>query len=393
MLNKDAAVERLMRFLAIEGVTGKEHAIGNEVVAAIRAIDIPGLAIRFDQANTKIPLPTETGNLIVTLPGTKPGPRRLFSTHLDTVPLCAGAVPVRKGQRIVPQGNTALGGDNRTGVAALVTMLTELHLQKLTYAPLTVLFTVREESGLWGARTVDGADLANPVMGFNIDGGSARTLTIGAVGADRWEAEIFGKASHAGVHPERGISATIVLARALASIHQDGWFGKVKKKGLEGTSNVGPVGDALGRSAGQATNVVTDYAKVQGESRSHNVKFISAITNAYKNAFQKAAKEVRDDQRKSAKVKFTNLRSYFPYALKENSPVVKTAQATGESLGWETTLKLSNGGLDANWLTRNGIPTLTFGAGQHDVHTVNEYADLGEFIEGCTFALALAVRT
>jgi len=391
-VDSDKAIARLLRFLAVEGITGQERAIGAEVAKTLREAGVPESAIHFDNANTKIPLPTETGNLIVTLPGTKPGPRRLFSTHLDTVPLCAGAVPIRKGERIVPQGKTALGGDNRTGVAALVTMLAEVHSQKLAHGPMTVLFTVREESGLWGARTLDPADLGNPVMGFNIDGGSAQSITIGAVGADRWQVEIFGKAAHAGVHPERGISATIVAARALAAIHQDGWFGKIKKKGREGTSNVGPVGDEHGRSAGQATNVVTDYVKVQGESRSHDTKFISAITTAYRSAFQKAAKEVRDDHGKGAKVKFTTLRSYFPYALKENSKVVHAAQTTAASLGWQTTLKLSNGGLDANWLTRHGIPTLTFGAGQHDVHTVNEYADLREFIDGCTYALALAVR-
>jgi tripeptide aminopeptidase len=392
-IDKDKAIARLMRFLAVEGITGQEQAIGAKVVQALHEVGIPPGRIRFDQANKKIPLPTQTGNLIVTLPGTKPGPRRLFSTHLDTVPLCAGAVPMRKGERIVPQGSTALGGDNRTGVAALVTMLVELHTQNIPYAPMTVLFTVREESGLWGARTVDLDELSNPVMGFNIDGGSAQMLTIGAVGADRWEVEIFGKASHAGVHPERGISATIVLARALASIHQDGWFGKIRKKGKEGTSNVGPVGDAQGRSAGQATNVVTDYAKVQGESRSHDPKFITAITTAYKSAFQKAAKEVRDDTGKTAKLKFTPFRSYYPYALKENSKVVQAALATAAGLGWQSSLKLSNGGLDANWLTRHGIPTLTFGAGQHDVHTVDEYADLREFIDGCTYALALAAQT
>src|SRR2546423_736490 len=147
-VDRDKAIARLMRFLAVEGVTGKEKAIGAEVVSTLREVGVPDDAIRFDQANTKIPLPTETGNLIVTLPGTKPGPRRLFSTHLDTVPLCAGAVPMRKGERIVPQGKTALGGDNRTGVAALVTMLAELHAQKFPHGPMTVLFTVREESGL-----------------------------------------------------------------------------------------------------------------------------------------------------------------------------------------------------------------------------------------------------
>jgi tripeptide aminopeptidase len=213
------------------------------------------------------------------------------------------------------------------------------------------------------------------------------------VGADRWEVEIFGKASHAGVHPERGISATIGAAKALASIHKDGWFGKVKKGRNEGTSNVGPVGDSDGRCAGQATNVVTDYVRVQGESRSHDAKFISAITSAYRQAFRAAAKAVRDDRGKTAKVKVNVLRSYYPYQLKESTAVVRAAQDVAGSLGWQPSLKVSNGGLDANWLARHGIPTLTFGAGQHDVHTIQEYADLDEYTDGCTYALALAAQT
>src|SRR6476660_8532200 len=125
-IHDDAAVDRLMRFLAVEGVTGHEAAIGRTVSAELQAVGVPADAIRHDTANTRILLPTETGNLIVTLPGTRPGPRLLFMTHLDTVPLCAGAVPVRKGNRIVPAGKTALGGDNRTGVGTLVTMLATL---------------------------------------------------------------------------------------------------------------------------------------------------------------------------------------------------------------------------------------------------------------------------
>lgn len=389
-IDAEKAIGRLLRFLSVEGITGQEEAIGADVVKVLREIGIPERAIRFDDANTRIPLPTQTGNLIVTLPGTKPGPRRLFSTHLDTVPLCAGAVPLRKGGRVVPQGKTALGGDNRTGVACLVTMLAELHTQKIAHGPITVLFTVREESGLWGARTLDPADLGNPVMGFNVDGGSPRLITLGAVGADRWEVEITGKAAHAGVHPERGISATIVAARALAAIHKDGWFGKIRKPAGEGTSNVGPFGDALGRAAGQATNVVTDFARVHGESRSHDAKFITAITAAYRRAFQQAAKEVRDDRGRSAKVKFTTHRAYFPFRLKDESKVVQAAQGAAASLGWLSALQIANGGLDANWLTRHGIPTITFGAGQHDVHTIQEYADLREFLDGCAYALALA---
>src|SRR5438067_438689 len=225
ILHTDAAIDRLMRFLAVEGITGHEEAIGKTVMADLIAAGVPANLIHFDRANERIPLPTQTGNLIVTLPGTRPGPRRMFMTHLDTVPLCAGAVPVRKGKRIVPQGATALGGDNRTGVACLATLLITLLDRKLPHGPLTALFTVREESGLWGARYVERGDLGDPVLGFNVDGSSPREITVGAVGADRWQAEIFGKAAHAGVHPERGVSATVVASRALAEVHRQGWFG------------------------------------------------------------------------------------------------------------------------------------------------------------------------
>jgi tripeptide aminopeptidase len=392
VLDTDAAIDRLMRFLAVEGITGQEQAIGRAVVRELTGGRGPRPRIRFDDAHQKIPLPTQTGNLIVTLPGTRPGPRRLFMTHLDTVPLCAGAMPERKGNRIVPAGRTALGGDNRTGVACLVTMLLTLVRAKLPHGPLTALFTVREESGLWGARHVERADLGDPELGFNVDGGSARQITIAAVGAERWEVEVFGKASHAGVRPERGISSTIVAARALADVHEQGWFGKVRKDGKEGTSNVGPFGDRDGRSAGQATNVVTDYVLIHGESRSHDPKFVRAITAAYRNAFRKAADEVRDDQGKTARVKFTSRLDYHPFRLKDDSRVVRTARAAAERLGWQPELRVSNGGLDANWMVRHGIPTITFGAGQNNVHTVEEFVDLNEFADGCRYALALATQ-
>ena len=138
--NLGSAIARLMHFLAIEGVTGQEQAIGQAVAQELKELGVPAKALRFDKANEKIPLPTQTGNLIVTLPGRLPGPRRLFMTHLDTVPLCAGARPVRKGNRIVPAGQTALGGDNRTGVACLTTMIATLLEQNLPHPPTTVLY-------------------------------------------------------------------------------------------------------------------------------------------------------------------------------------------------------------------------------------------------------------
>ena len=246
MIDPNAATDLLMRLLAVEGVTGREQNIARTIQAELKDVGVSPRQMHIDDANTRIPLPTETGNLVVDLPGATSGPRLLFMTHMDTVPLCAGAVPVRKGKRIVPKAETALGGDNRTGCAVLITLAATLLAKKIPHPPLTLLFTVREESGLFGARHLDPRKLLGPAMGFNFDGRSASDITIGAVGADRWEVSIRGKAAHAGVYPERGVSASMVTALAMTEAFEGGWFGKVIKDGREGTSNVGPIGDANG---------------------------------------------------------------------------------------------------------------------------------------------------
>jgi len=376
----------------VQGITGQEEGIGRAVVEDLVVAGVAPENIRFDDAHKRIPLPTKTGNLIVHLPGTRPGPRRLFMTHLDTVPLCAGAQPRRRDNRIVADGPTALGGDNRTGVAVLVTLAATLSKNQLRHSPLILLFTVREESGLFGARYLDPADLDDPVEGYNVDGRSASEITIGAVGAQRWEATIRGLSAHAGVHPEQGISATMVASLALQEVFRKGWFGKIRKKGNEGTSNVGSFGGKDGQSAGEATNVVTDLVYIRGEARSHDSRFARQITAAYKSAFRTAADKVRNDKGKCAKVQFHSRRDYDSFRIKETAPVVRRALAAGKRAGLQPVLRISNGGLDANWMVRHGIPTITFGAGQNNIHAIGEYVDLAEFEAGCRFALALATH-
>jgi tripeptide aminopeptidase len=382
-----------MRFLAVEGVTGKEAAIGRELMAALKENGVPAQAIRLDDANTRIPVPTETGNLIVDLPGRGAlhnQPRILFMTHMDTVPLCAGAKPKLAGRRIVNQAKTALGGDNRCGCGVLVTLAAELAKGNADHPPITLLFCVREESGLWGARHVDTKGLGSPVMAFNYDGGAASNVTIGAVGADRWQVEIFGRASHAGVAPERGISSTMILALALAEVKAKGWFGKVVKGKRKGTSNVGPVSGGDGRPAGDATNVVTDYVEVRGESRSHDRTFFKEITKAYKTAFTNAAKRVKNSEGKSGRIKFKAETDYYPFRMKETLPVVQRAMEAVSAVGGTPVIRAANGGLDANWMVRHDVPTVTFGAGQNEPHTIDEWINLDEYDRACALAVQLA---
>ena len=125
----------------------------------------------------------------------------------------------------------------------------------------------------------------------------------------------------------------MILALALADVKAGGWFGKVVKGKRQGTSNVGPVTGGEGRPAGDATNVVTDYVHVRGESRSHDSKFVREITKAYKMAFEKAAKRVKNSDGKSGRVKFKAETDYHPFRMKESLPVVKRAVAAVSGIG------------------------------------------------------------
>jgi tripeptide aminopeptidase len=385
-----AAEDHLMRFLSVDGVTGQEAAIAATVSDALKKVGVPESAIRFDDANKRIPVPTQTGNLYADLPGTRSGPRLLFATHLDTVPLCAGAKPKIVGKRIVSDGTTALGGDNRTGCAVLVSLAETLLKRKLPHQPITLLFTVREESGLHGARELDPKDLGGAKMCFNVDGQLVSELITGAVGQVNWQAEIFGKASHAGVAPERGISATLAAALALTDARRRGWFGKVVKKEGHGTSNPGIFGGKNDKAAGDATNVVTDYVYIKGEARSPDEKFAAAIAEGYREAFEKAAKMVKDTDGETARVEFRTSPAYPSFNMKDDEPAILHAKKAVSALGLKPTTVFSDGGLDANWLFRRGVPTVTIGAGQYEIHTIKEYVDREEFAQGCRLAVLLA---
>ena len=392
-MNKDNALNDLMYFLSIEGITGNEKNIALAVKQSLIDANVPENYIFFDQVNKKIPLPTETGNLIVKLPGNIEGDRRLFITHLDTVSLCAGAEPEITKDKIIAKGNTALGGDNRAGVACLVTMLKTIFENNLSYCPMTVLFTVREESGLWGARFVEKADLGNPVYGFNCDGPSPYEIIIGAVGAERWEVEIIGKGSHAGVSPEKGISSTMIASIALANVQKNGWFGKISKNEFSGTSNIGYYGNINGSCAGGTANQVTDYVKIKGECRSKDAEFASIITNEYNKAFNDSANLLKNIDNETAKINFKKNLDYYPFLIDTNSDVVKISQQISKSEKFSGKAVTSNGGLDANWLVRKNIPTITFGNGHYKPHSIDEYVLIDEFYDACRYAISLALHS
>ena len=384
-INEKAAISRVTKMMAIPGKSGEERAIADFIKGELQKAGVPASAIQHDSAHRKSHLGGQVGNLIVKLPGTVKGPRRLLMGHIDTVPLCVGCRPVRDGDLIRPKDpTTALGGDNRAGAGVVLMTALEILKRKLPHPPLTLLWPVQEEVGLVGARHVGVSKLGNPKLSFNWDGSLPNMLVVGATGDVNIEIEVSGIASHAGAHPEDGVNAAAVAALAIADLTRGGWHGLIQKGRNSGTSNIGVV------SGGEATNVVMPNVHIRAEARSHNPKFRQRIVNQFRNAFQKAARELKNSAGKRGSVEFESSLKYESFKMNLSEPSVEAAKSVMESLGMEPEYRISNGGLDANWMTANGIPTVTMGCGQQGIHTVNEKLNVESFLQACRVALRLA---
>jgi tripeptide aminopeptidase len=262
-----------------------------------------------------------------------------------------------------------------------VTLAETLLRNKIPYPPITLLFPIAEENGLHGSRMVRLRDLGNPVMGFNLDGQEPNEIVTGAMSAVRWTAEITGRSSHAGLEPHKGISAGLIASKAVATIAEKGYFGKIVKGTRTGTSNLGTM---LG---GEADNQVMDRAVLTGECRSHNPAFLEQIVRTYKAAFVQAAKSVANDTGKCGTVRFTTISDYRAFRLKKSEACVKIACKAVAAVGLKPNPLVMDAGLDANNFNEKGIPVVTLGAGAHNFHTVDEYADINEYLTACTVLL------
>ena len=380
-----AAEQLILDLLPIPGKSGEEGKVVAFIKEKLIAAGAPESAIATDNAHTKSFLKGEVGNLILKLPGTKKAPRRMLSAHMDTVPICVGCQPVRDGEFIRSANPaTGLGGDDRAGAATVLTAALEILRNKLPHPPLTFCWFIQEEIGLQGARHLQLPLLGKPAMAFNWDGGAANKLTIGATGGYRMNITINGQASHAGVAPERGISAIGIASLAIADLQRGGWHGLVEKGKSRGTSNVGFI------HGGEATNVVTDLVALKAEARSHDPKFRAKLIKEIEQSFQRAAKEVKNSEGKRGSVQIDGRLDYESFRLDSDAPCVQLAEQAVRAAGREPIQAISNGGVDANWTNLHGIPTVTLGCGQMNVHMTSEMLDLAMYRDACRIALQLA---
>ena len=381
------ALEDLLELLTIPGKPSEEAKIAEHLRNKLISLGVPANNITTDNAHQQSEYGGNTGNLIVQLNGKLTGERWMFSTHMDTVPGAVNAVPKMDGEWIVSgDPNKALGGDNRAGCAVVLQVARALLALNGQHPPTTLVFFIQEEVGLVGARGMDLTALGDtlPTQCFNFDGGAPDQLVTKVIGTERFNIHITGVAAHAGSRPEKGVSAAMIAAQALAELEQNGWHGKIDKPEGQGSANIGII------NGGTGSNVVMPELNILAEARSHSQKFRQTIIQTYKNTFTKYTNSQKNVDGLTGDISFSPGPTYEPFDLGDNAPVVTTCQQAAKTCGFETTCVTNNGGMDANWIVAHGIPAVTIGVGQENAHTPSERLNLPRFYQACQLAVAIA---
>ena len=368
MVNKDRIVKELMELVQIDSETKHERKMVDAMVKKFKEL---GLENVHEDDSTGVS-GCEAGNVFAYLKGNVPNaPTIFFNAHVDTVVPGIGVVPsVNAEGNMVSDGSTVLGSDDKAGVAAIVEVIRVLKENNLKHGDIEFLLTVGEESGLLGARGVDPKKL-KAKFGYSLDtGGKVGNIKIQAPARKTISAKLYGKTAHAGNVPEKGISAITIGAKAVVNMP----LGRIDH---ETTANLGVF------KAESPSNIVCEYAYIDGEARSFSNEKLDKQAEAMKKAIEDAAAEM------GGKAEVTVKLDCQAFKLEDSDPIVKVAQKAAAKIGRECNLLVSGGASDANIFNGFGLPTAIVACGFEDVHTKGEWIPTEELAKAAEMTLAI----
>lgn len=342
-------VEEFLELVQIDSETKHEEVIAPILVQKLEDM---GFDVFQDDAHTRNG--HGAGNIIATLKGDETIEPIYFTVHMDTVVPGIGIKPeIREDGYIYSDGTTILGADDKAGMAAIFEMARRIKEKNINHGTIQFIITAGEESGLVGAKELNPEHIIAK-YGFAVDSdGKVGGIVVAAPFQAKVNVKVFGKTAHAGVAPEKGISAITVAAKAVAQL-------KLGRLDEETTANIGRF------EGGKATNIVCDEVTIFAEARSIDEAKLNAQTAHMKETFERVAKE------HGARAEVDVALSYPGFRVTEDDQVVRIAQAAAQAVGRSPQLGISGGGSDANVIAGFGIPTVNLSVGYEEIHTTNE---------------------
>lgn len=367
MINKERLLSTFMEYVQISSESKNEKDMTNRLLNDLKSLGFDAYA---DEAGKAIG--SNGNNVYCYIPGTIDKEPLLFSAHMDTVNPGVGIKPYIEDGFVKSEGNTILGGDNKAGICAIMEALKTFKETNIPHRPIEVIFSICEEVGLLGGKSLDFSMLKSKKAIIIDTGGNVGKIIVQAPGQATLRAKIIGKASHAGNAPEMGISAIMVGAEAVTNM-------KLLRVDYETTANIGTF------KAEVATNIVCPEVTFKAEARSlNNDKLnnqIDHMTQCLLNAAQKY----------DAKVEYDVEVSYNSFTLEKDNELVALVEDKCNKLGYEVTKMPSGGGSDANIYNKKGLCAVNLGNGTELVHTVDERLNINEFEKITQLVLELMI--
>ncbi|SKA88869.1 peptidase T-like protein [Sporosarcina newyorkensis] len=356
LLNKQRLLDEFLELVKIDSETKNERQIADVLTKKLEAL---GFEVTEDDTSEKTG--HGAGNLIANLKGSIPKADPIYFTcHMDTVVPGQQIQPVVKDDGYVySDGTTILGADDKAGIAALLEMAKVLQEQNKPHGDIQFIITAGEESGLVGAKEMN-PDALKAKYGFAIDSdGKVGGIVTAAPYQSKLWTTIYGKTAHAGVAPEKGISAISLAAKSIAGM-------KLGRIDHETTANIGRF------EGGQATNIVCEEAFILSEVRSINPEKMQKQIDSMTEKFATTASSLGGQAETKTEL------MYPGFNLTEQEPVVQVAMKAIRKIGREPNIMTSGGGSDGNVFNGMGVPTVTLSVGYEEIHTKNERMPIEE---------------
>jgi tripeptide aminopeptidase len=366
MVNQDRLVNEFMELVQVDSETGFE-----EEIAKVLKKKFTDLGVEVIEDNAKEITGHGANNLICTLKGTKADAAPIyFTSHMDTVVPGKGIKPQIKDGYIVSDGTTILGSDDKAGLAAIFEAIRVIKENNIEHGDVQFVITVGEESGLVGAKALD-SSMIKAKFGYALDSnGDVGDIIVAAPTQAKINTIIKGKTAHAGVAPEKGVSAITIAAKSIAKMP----LGRIDE---ETTANIGRF------EGGKQTNIVVDHVEILAEARSLVPEKMEAQVAKMKEAFETVAKEMGGEAIVDIKV------MYPGFKQGAGDEVVEVARRAAKSIGRESKLLKSGGGSDANVIAGFGIPTVNLAVGYEEIHTTNERIPVDELVKATELVAAI----
>tara|TARA_B100001079_G_scaffold254516_1_gene249330 strand:- start:300 stop:1349 length:1050 start_codon:yes stop_codon:yes gene_type:complete len=345
-----------MELIQIDSPSGEEDAMDAEVSSRLESM---GLEVSHDSFN----------NVIARLSGE--GVPIMLSAHLDTVEPGRGIEPLVDGGVLRSDGSTILGGDCKAGVAIVLEGLIAAMESNSGNRAIEVVFTRHEEGGLVGAHHLDFSMVAAK-EGVVFDGeGPPNRIILSAPSQNVVTAQITGRAAHAGLEPEKGISALLIAADILSRLP----LGRIDE---ETTANIGRLEGGLKR------NIIPEQAFLDGEFRSRSNEKLADVERKFRGVFEEVASRYPE-----AKIDLDIVNTYQAYNIDAKNEAVAVIGRALSGMGLEPILGSTGGGSDANVFIEKGIAAIPVGIGVRDFHTTWETAVIAEVLQGAQMCEAI----